>query len=50
MKARLRTHGGVAILAKAHSLRCGLRLALGTKSSLSFFFRYFRAAVLGFAA
>ena len=35
MKARLRTHGGVANLAKATSLRCGLRLALGTKPSLS---------------
>lgn len=38
MKARLRTHGGVTTLAKAYSLRCGLRLALGTKSSLSFCF------------
>jgi hypothetical protein len=38
MKARLRTHGGVSILAKAHSLRCGLRLALGTNPSLSFCF------------
>jgi len=38
MKARLRTHGGVATLAKAHSLRCGLRLALGTNPSLSLCF------------
>ncbi|WP_324529649.1 hypothetical protein [Polaromonas sp.] len=36
MKARRRTHGGVAILAKAYSLHCDWRLALGTKSSLSF--------------
>jgi hypothetical protein len=38
MKARLRTHGGVATLAKAYSLRCGSRLALGTNPSLSFGF------------
>ncbi|WP_188707374.1 hypothetical protein [Polaromonas eurypsychrophila] len=36
MKARLRTHGGVATLAKASSLRYGLRLAQGMKPSLSF--------------
>ena len=38
MKACLRTHGGVATLAKACSLRCGLRLALGTNPSLSLCF------------
>jgi hypothetical protein len=36
MKARLRTHGGVAILAKATSLSGGLRLAMGANPSLSF--------------
>ncbi|HQS31783.1 MAG TPA: hypothetical protein PLR78_08395, partial [Polaromonas sp.] len=41
MKARLRTHGGVATLAKAHSLRCGLRLALSTNPSLSLCFATF---------
>ena len=38
MKARLRTHGGVATLAKTASLRCGLRLALGANPSLSLCF------------
>jgi hypothetical protein len=52
MKARLRTHGGVATLAKAYSLRCGLRLALGTKPSLSSRFsisrlKYWRGVLKG---
>ncbi|MBS0492367.1 MAG: hypothetical protein JSS31_00170 [Proteobacteria bacterium] len=35
MKARLRTHGGVANPRDSYGYRCGLRLALGTNPSLS---------------
>ena len=36
MKARLRTHGGVANPRDSYGYRCGLRLALGANPSLSF--------------